>query len=277
MSRRLLLVHAHPDDEVLATGATIAHESARGTRVTLVTCVRGELGEIVVDELAHLASDRDDKLGELREEEMAAACEALGITDHRWLGGLGRWRDSDMVGRPGNDDPRSFWQADVGEAGKALAEVMREVRPQVVVTYDEIGGYGHPDHIQAHRVTNVALDLVAGEGLTPKVYWPALPVSLIQLGVEIGMIAALEDVPTVPDELITTVIDGRDVFDAKVAGMRAHRSQIDLEEGMFAPLAAGVADRVFGIEHYRLVRGELGPTDPQTGKETDLFAGLPAD
>jgi N-acetyl-1-D-myo-inositol-2-amino-2-deoxy-alpha-D-glucopyranoside deacetylase len=275
MTRRLLVVHAHPDDEAIGTGATIAHEIARGTQVTLITCTMGELGEVVRDDLSSHLHTENDSLGQLREREMAEACAALGLTDHRWLGGKGRWRDSDMAGRPGNDDPRCFWRADVGEAAAVMADVLREIRPHVVVTYDDFGLYGHPDHIQAHRVTHAGLDLVAAEGISPKVYWTALPRSVIDMGIAMGALSPDEDYSfACPDELVTTIVDARDGFDAKVAALRAHWSQIDLDNGEFAGLVSGIADKAFGIEFYRLVRGELGPPDPVSGKEGDLFAGL---
>ncbi len=159
--QRLLLVHAHPDDESIGTGATMAKYAASGAHVTLVTCTLGELGEIIPPGLAALATDRDDQLGGYRIGELNAACHALGVTSHRYLGGPGRWRDSGMIGTSGNDDPRSFWQADVEEAATALAAVIREIRPQVMVTYDDDGFYGHPDHIQAHRVAWRAFHLAA--------------------------------------------------------------------------------------------------------------------
>ena len=277
MTRRMLVVHAHPDDEAIGTGATIGHEIARGTEVTLITCTRGELGEVVRDDLQHRTWQQDDTLGELREQEMAAASVALGLTDHRWLGGAARWRDSDMEGRPGNGDPRSFWQADLGEAAAVLADVLREIRPQVVITYDDFGLYGHPDHIKAHLVTHAALDLVAAEGITPKLYWTALPRSVIDIGIAMGALNPEDDYSfACPDELITTIIDARDAFDAKVEALRAHWSQIDLENGEFAGLVTGIADKAFGIEFFRLVRGDVGPPDPTTGKEGDLFAGVDA-
>ena len=120
----LLLVHAHPDDESIGTGATMARYAAAGVPVTLVTCTLGELGEVIPPELAHLAADREDRLGEYRIGELAAACAALGVTDHRFLGGPGRWRDSGMMGLPSNDDPRCFWQADLDEAAAALAAIV---------------------------------------------------------------------------------------------------------------------------------------------------------
>ena len=163
-ARRLLLVHAHPDDESIGTGATIARYAAEGAQVTLVTCTLGELGEIIPPELAHLAADRENRLGAHRITELAAACAALGLADQRFLGGPGRWRDSGMMGLATNGDPRCFWQADVKQAAAELARIIREVRPQVLVTYDENGFYGHPDHIQAHRVASAAIRLAAEGG-----------------------------------------------------------------------------------------------------------------
>src|SRR5262249_5765977 len=150
-ARRLLLVHAHPDDETITTGATMAYYAATGAHVTLVTCTLGEEGEIHVPELAALAADQADQLGGYRLVELERACQALGATDPRFLGGAGRYRDSGMMGTPANDNPRAFWQADLHEAAGHLVEIMRELRPQVLVTYDANGGYGHPDHINAHR------------------------------------------------------------------------------------------------------------------------------
>src|ERR1700758_3949541 len=129
----LLLVHAHPDDESIGTGATMAKYAAEGARVTLVTCTLGELGEIIPPALHYLLPD---ELGEYRIGELEAACEALGVTDHRFLGGAGRWRDSGMMGTPENDDPRSLWQADLDDVVLEMVRIIREVRPQVVITYD---------------------------------------------------------------------------------------------------------------------------------------------
>src|SRR3954452_8803987 len=138
----MLLVHAHPDDETIGNGATMAKYVAEGAHVTLVTCTLGEEGEILVPELEHLAADKEDGLGAHRIGELADAMKALGVTDHRFLGGPGRWRDSGMMGEPSNDRPDCFWQADPEETVEALVKVMREVRPQVVITYNENGAYG---------------------------------------------------------------------------------------------------------------------------------------
>lgn len=167
-AERILLVHAHPDDESIGQGATMAKYVAAGRGVTLVTCTAGEMGEILVPELEHLAADRDDALGEQRRGELAAAMAELGVTDHRFLGGFGRYRDSGMKWHPDGHavaadetDGRAFANADLVEAADHLVAILREVRPQVVVTYDQFGGYGHPDHVQAHRVATYAVTLAA--------------------------------------------------------------------------------------------------------------------
>ena len=202
--RRLLLVHAHPDDESIGTGATMARYAAEGARVTLVTCTLGELGEIIPPALAHLAEGDGARLGEHRTGELRAACAELGVTDHRFLGGPGRWRDSGMMGTAGNDDPRCFWRADVDQAALALLAVIREVRPQVLVTYDANGFYGHPDHIQAHRVAWRAFEQAGGYGLTT-FYATAAPS---------------------PEGQVTTEVDGTAYLGRKLAAMRAHATQL---------------------------------------------------
>src|SRR5689334_6314964 len=188
--RRMLLVHAHPDDETIGTGATMAKYAAEGAHVALVTCTLGEEGEVIPAELAHLSGG---SLGQYRIEELAAACEALGVTDHRFLGGPGRWRDSGMMGTPQNDDPRSLWQADLDDAVLEMVRIIREVRPQVVITYDENGGYGHPDHIRAHQVAVGGFEAAGDPNYEPevgepwqasKLYYTAMPKSVIQRGID---------------------------------------------------------------------------------------------
>ena len=289
--RRLLLVHAHPDDETIANGATMARYVAEGAQVTLVTCTLGEEGEVLVPELAHLAADRDDALGPHRIQELATAMEALGVTDHRFLAGPGRYRDSGMIGLTTNERPDCFWQADVDEAAAHLVQVIREVRPQVLVTYDDNGGYGHPDHVQAHRVAMRAADLAADPAHGPgepwtisKVYWTAMPESVIRDGIrairEAGDATTFEgldpdgDIPfVVPDELVTTTVDGSAHVDAKMAAMRAHATQITVD-GPFFALSNNLGNTVWSNEHYRLVRGEPGDADGEDGREGNLFSGV---
>jgi LmbE family N-acetylglucosaminyl deacetylase len=143
----LMTVHAHPDDETIGTGGAMAKAVAAGHRVVLVTCTRGELGEIVVPEMD--TPDNHRRLGELRAAELEAAMGELGVTEWQNLG----YHDSDMMGRPGNLDPRSFWQADLDEAARRLVWMIRRYQPDVITTYNEFGGYGHPDHIRTHEVT----------------------------------------------------------------------------------------------------------------------------
>ncbi|MGW1543885.1 N-acetyl-1-D-myo-inositol-2-amino-2-deoxy-alpha-D-glucopyranoside deacetylase [Streptomyces sp. NPDC002309] len=276
-SRRLLLVHAHPDDESINNGATMARYTAEGAQVTLVTCTLGERGEVIPPELAHLTGAA---LGEHRLGELTAAMRALGVEDFRLLGGAGRYRDSGMMGLPDNDDPGCLWQADVDEAAAHLVEVIREVRPQVLVTYDPEGGYGHPDHIQAHRVAMRAADLAAEAGIgIAKVYWNRVPRTIAEdafdrlqdalPGLAFTSSAAPVDVPgVVEDERITTEIDGTAYAAAKAAAMAAHATQIEVAEPYFA-LSNRLAQPLFGTEYYELVRGERS-----SGRETDLFAGI---
>lgn len=290
MNRRLLLVHAHPDDETINNGATMAKYAAEGVQVTLITCTRGEEGEVLVVDLAHLASTHSDQLGEHRETELAQAMELLGVTDHRFLGAPNhKWRDSGMMGTEPNNRSDVFWQADLDFAAGELVKVIRDVKPQVLVTYDEFGGYGHPDHIQAHRVAMRAAELAAdknfGEGAPweiSKIYWNTMPRSVIQAGIdkmkEIGSdffgAESADDLPFAkPDELVTTLIAGSDYVDAKMAAMKAHETQISVD-GPFFALSNNVGLDVWGNEYYTLVKGEKAGELDAHGRETDLFAGL---
>ncbi|WP_326591813.1 N-acetyl-1-D-myo-inositol-2-amino-2-deoxy-alpha-D-glucopyranoside deacetylase [Streptomyces brevispora] len=289
-TRRLLLVHAHPDDESINNGATMARYAAGGALVTLVTCTLGEEGEIIPPALAHLASDRDDSLGPWRQGELAAAMKELGVTDHRLLGGPGRFRDSGMMGAEQNHRPGAFWSADVDEAAGHLVEVIRSVRPQVLVTYDPDGGYGHPDHIQAHRVATRAAELAADPAHRPgsgaphtiaKIYWNRVPRTVAEDAFArlratapdaFPGIAAIDDVPgVVNDTLITTEIDGTAHAAAKAAAMRAHATQIALS-GPFFALSNDLGQPVLTTEYYELVSGTSGAAPG--ARENDLFAGL---
>ncbi|WP_286252643.1 N-acetyl-1-D-myo-inositol-2-amino-2-deoxy-alpha-D-glucopyranoside deacetylase [Streptomyces graminofaciens] len=292
-ARRLLLVHAHPDDESINNGATMARYAAEGARVTLVTCTLGEEGEVIPPRLAHMAPDRDDTLGPHRVGELAEAMKELGVTDHRFLGGPGRFRDSGMMGVEQNERPGAFWSADVDEAAALLVEIIREVRPQVLVTYDPNGGYGHPDHIQAHRVAMRAADLSPDPDFRPdlgepweiaKVYWNRVPRGAALEGfarlrrdlaepgkLPFGRAASITEVPgVVDDHVITTEIDGSGFASAKAAAMRAHATQIEVHEPYFA-LSNELAQPLLVDECYELVRGRR----EGGGRESDLFDGIP--
>jgi N-acetyl-1-D-myo-inositol-2-amino-2-deoxy-alpha-D-glucopyranoside deacetylase len=300
MDQRMLLVHAHPDDETIQQGATMAKYAARGTQVTLVTCTLGEEGEVLVPELEHLASHREDKLGQHRIAELANAMKVLGVTDHRFLGKAGKYRDSGMVWHEeghaiaGEDVKEgTFWRADLLEAAADLVDVIREVRPQVLVTYDQFGGYGHPDHIQAHRVAMYGASLAAVRSFRPelgepwdvsKIYWGAMSENRMREGLR--RLRASGDTTTfegmdpegpmgpfvTPDHLLDAVVDGREFVDAKMEAMKAHATQITVD-GPFFALSNNVGNEVWAMEYFSLARGERGPVN-EDGLETDLFAGL---
>lgn len=305
--RRLLLVHAHPDDETITTGATMARYVAEGAAVTLLTCTLGEQGEILVPELAGLDAAQADQLGGYRIGELAAAMRSLGVTDHRFLGGAGRFRDSGMAGTSANEHRRAFWRA-AGDADvfagamAAVVDVLREVRPQVVVTYDPDGDYGHPDHVMAHRVTTAAVAAAAdptvrggaasrGEPWSvAKLYWTATPHSALEASC--AAVAARPDLPFrsvqpdelgfgVPDDVVTTVIDSSAYVAQKTAALAAHATQLAVHDGFYA-LTNLLGRQISGVEHYRLAGGSLfGGPDARSGDPTqtsrtedDLFAGI---
>jgi N-acetyl-1-D-myo-inositol-2-amino-2-deoxy-alpha-D-glucopyranoside deacetylase len=282
--KRLLLVHAHPDDETINNGITMAKYAQEGAKVTLVTCTRGEEGEVLVEELANLASNRDDKLGEHREIELKNAMKLLGIEDYRFLGAPDKkWRDSGMIGTPQNERSDVFWQANLEEVAQELVKVILETKPQVLITYDEFGGYGHPDHIKANQVAMKAADLAATQGWKiSKIYWNTMPRSVIQNGIEkmkeVGSsffgAESADDLPFAkPDELVSTVIRGVEFVPQKLEAMKAHATQIAVD-GPFFALSNNLGLSVWGDEYYTLVKGEKSEPFDSEGREIDLFAGI---
>jgi N-acetyl-1-D-myo-inositol-2-amino-2-deoxy-alpha-D-glucopyranoside deacetylase len=297
--RRLLLVHAHPDDETINNGVTMARYVSEGAHVTLITCTLGEEGEVLVPELAHLAADQTDELGPHRINELAAAMKELGVTDHRFLGAPGKYRDTGMIyddnghaAVPPQTRADSFWQADLLAAANDLVPVIREIRPQVLVTYDQYGNYGHPDHVQAHRVATYAAALAAAPSYRedlgaawdiPKVYWMAMAESGMRESLrrlrESGDTTTFEgmdpDGPlgpfVTPDRFINCVIEGEAFIDQKMSAMKAHATQITLD-GPFFALSNNNGNEIWGSEAYRLVKGTHAPGPD--GLEHDLFAGL---
>ena len=278
-----MLVHAHPDDETINNGITMAHYASLGHQVTLVTCTRGEEGEVLIPELAHLASDKEDNLGAHREGELAEAMQILGVKDFRYLGSPHRtYRDSGMMGTPPNERKESFWQSDLEDAADHLAEVIIEVKPHVLITYDEFGGYGHPDHIKAHQISMRAAEKVRDSWQIQKIYWNTIPISIIEEGIEamkdsesqfFGVDKA-EDFPFAqPDSTVTTVISNELLVEKKMAAMKAHATQITVD-GPFFALSNNLGVKVWGQEFYRLVVGDLaGPFD-ENGREIDIFSGV---
>ncbi len=284
---RLLFVHAHPDDETLTTGGTIAHYAADGADVHVVTCTLGEEGEVIGERYAQLAVDAADQLGGYRIGELTTALTALGVNEPNFLGGPGHWRDSGMEGTRPRHHQR-FIDADMREAVGLLVAIIRQLRPHVVVTYDPDGGYGHPDHIQAHRLTTEAVAASATDDYpgtpwhVPKFYWTVMATSAMAAGgADLDDAPAewtrvsIDDIPFgYPDDKIDAVVEAGHHMPAKVAALRAHATQVTVApNGRFCALSNNIALPILTDEHYILVSGTPGERDHR-GWETDLLAGL---
>jgi N-acetyl-1-D-myo-inositol-2-amino-2-deoxy-alpha-D-glucopyranoside deacetylase len=297
--RRLMLVHAHPDDESINNGVTMAKYVAEGVAVCLVTCTLGEEGEVLVEELGHLAADQQDDLGQHRLGELKQAMDILGVTDFVRLGGDGRFRDSGMAWdargfATARDELRqdTFWAADLLEATNELVPLIRHRQPQVLITQNEIGGYGHPDHIQAHRVSMYGSLLAGVPGYrpdlgpawtVPRVLWTTASRSeameAVRLLRESGDMETMKyfepDGPLASllsddEEIVAVIADSRYVG-KKLEAMRVHATQIQPDGPFFAGLDV-VGEQRWGREHYRLAAGQPFPTS--NGWADDLFAGL---
>jgi N-acetyl-1-D-myo-inositol-2-amino-2-deoxy-alpha-D-glucopyranoside deacetylase len=271
--RRLLFVHAHPDDESLATGLAMAHHVAAGDEVHLLTCTLGEEGEVIPPELRHLAADREDRLGPHRRGELRAAMAELGVR-HRVLGEdeasgrLSRWRDSGMAGTPSAERPDAFARADVDEVAALVRAAVREVGPDVVVTYDREGGYRHPDHVQTHRVTCAAL---AGLDDPPPLFAVLTPRSWAEedrawlaehTDPATGWTVPAPDDPfppnVRPDGEVTHEVVDPGARAAQQAALRHHRTQVTLADGYYA-LSNDISARLAGREGFARL-------DPSTGR-----------
>lgn len=260
----LVCFHAHPDDEAIATGGTMAKAAADGHRVVLVTATRGEHGEVAEGFL-----DPDEELWQRREQELADACKVLGVARLEFLG----YCDSGMADTAENHAPGSFWQAPVDEAARRLADILEEEQADVLTAYDDNGGYGHPDHIQVHRVGVRAAELAR----TPKVYEATLDQdyirSLWRMAEELGlpMPEGLENPDDFtmgkPGDLITTRVDVTEFLEQKRQAMVAHASQI-AETSFFLAMPPPAFAAVWGMEAF-ILRGAAPGT-----AETDLFEGL---
>lgn len=287
---RLLFVHAHPDDESLSTGATIAHYAARGAEVRVVTCTLGEEGEVIGDQWAQLSVDHADQLGGYRIGELTAALAALGVGGPSYLGGAGRWRDSGMAGTEQRSQ-RRFVDADEREAVGELVAIIREMRPHVVVTYDPDGGYGHPDHVRTHFVTTAAVaaashsDYPGDPWAVPKFYWTVFCRSALIASAQALVHDDLRPEWTVPapdeipfgyaDDDIDAVVEvDAAALAAKVAALAAHATQVLVgPTGRACALSNNWALPIGQAEHYCLAGGSAGDRD-ERGWETDLLAGL---
>lgn len=294
-----MLVHAHPDDETIGNGVTMAKYVSEGAAVTLVTCTLGEEGEVLVEDLAHLAAEHGDELGQHRLGELKAAMDILGVTDFVRLGGDGRFRDSGMAySERGHAIPRDvlregiFWTTDLLEAADELVPLIRDRRPQVLITYNQFGGYGHPDHVEAHRVAMYATLLAGARGYRPdlgepwtvsRVLWNVMSKTRLIAGIKAlreagdtetwkgfdpdgGLASMLAE-----DAHIDVAIDGTPWVRQKLDAMRAHATQIT-EDGPFFSGAKVLGDAQWSHEHYQLVAGVRLPAGD--GWADDLFAGL---
>ena len=282
----LMAVHAHPDDEATSTGGVLARYAAEGIRTVLVTCTDGACGDgpggVKPGEPGHDPA----AVAEVRRAELEASCRILKVSDLELLG----YGDSGMMGWAQNDAPGSFWTTPVPEAAARLAELMREYQPDVVVTYDENGFYGHPDHIQAHRITMEAVKLT---GIPAKVYWTTAPRSMFaefgrimrELGADwdvpeeaeaatggdaTGETGSGDDIPPfgLPDEEISTWVDVSKYGVPKFEALAAHASQS--ENIFFLNLGQERFTQLMGVETFVRVQDSTGAALP----EDDLFAGL---
>jgi len=281
--RSFVLVHAHPDDEALGTGGVMARYSDEGAHVCLVTCTNGELGEVAeVPELGTV-EEITARLGEIRADELRESCHRLGDIDIRMLG----YRDSGMEGTDGNRDPRSFVNQDIDRPIRDVVAILREVRPQVLVTYNDYGFYGHPDHIRAHEVAIAAVARATDASFAPelgpvhdvaKVYYMAVAKSFFregrdlatQMGIEPDDLFDEETIETIgtDDDAITAWVDVSGYVDRKFAALEAHRTQRGTTE-RFMSIPAEYRKKAFGMENFVLV----SPKTPRV-RETDLFEGL---
>jgi N-acetyl-1-D-myo-inositol-2-amino-2-deoxy-alpha-D-glucopyranoside deacetylase len=281
--RRLLAVHAHPDDESLTMAGTLALAVAGGVSVTLITATLGEQGEVIGDELQGLVAERADQLGGYRLTELRAACAVLGVTDRRMLGGVGEFRDSGMAGTPSAVHPRAFARAAPGgpdhrRAVGALVEVIDEVQPQVLLTYDSDGGYGHPDHVAAHQIAVAAaraarwriprvLGVIRPAGPTRAAFAAfAVPPGYLGAGADdVGFLA--------PDDAVAAAVDVRSVTATRRRALAAHATQVELLPDGFA-LSNRIGQPMPETEYYRLLAG-APPSRRQDGSPAgDVFAGL---
>ena len=274
----LLVVHAHPDDESISTGGVLTKYSANGVRTVLTYCTRGEAGDILNPEF--VSPKPGLSITEIRAIELEKAVNVLGVKSVHYLG----YRDSGMAGTPENRHPQAFAQADKQEATARLVEIIRRVRPHVIVTYNEKGTYLHPDHIMANRVTLRAFqdsgdpDYKTREKLEPwrpaKLYYTAIPLERIRrmhkITVERGEKPDYDpDVLGTPEDKISAVIDVRKFLSKKLEALNCHQSQMN-PNSIFRRMPEAIREEAFGYEHFQCVHG----CTPNNGKETDLFEGI---
>jgi LmbE family N-acetylglucosaminyl deacetylase len=268
----LMAVHAHPDDEASSTGGVFARSAGEGIRTVLVTCTDGRCGDMPDGVKPGEPGHDPDAVVALRQAELEESCAILGVDDVELLG----YHDSGMMGWDANTAPGAFWATPVDDAAARLAALMLRYRPDVVITYDENGFYGHPDHIQAHRITMAAVAGLAPEVAPAKVYWTTVPqewmaefaARMRENGADWDADGDLPPLGLPADE-ITTWIDNREFAERKYRALAAHASQPDNQ--FFLRLELPLFTEMMGIETFLRVRDT---TKQPAGRETDLFAGL---
>ena len=273
---RLLFVHAHTDDETLATGVAIAHHAARGADVHVLTCTLGEEGEVIPEHLAHLEGAPGDALAEHRREELRGAMDVLGVTHHQLGGSHGAggsggerpaYRDSGMAGSAAAEHPRAWVRADLADAAAAVRAVVDDVSPDVVVTYDATGGYGHPDHVRTHEATCRA---VAGAAQPPVLYAVLTPLSWAvedrawlaeHVPSDRGLVVPGDGDPffpsVVPDEVVTHRVVDPAVVEIQTRALRHHETQVVVGDGWYA-LSNHVVARLAGREGFARLDAATG-------------------
>ncbi len=273
----LMTVHAHPDDESIGTGGILAKYASEGINTVLVHCTRGEMGDI--QDPAFVPPEPGMAMENIRMHELKNALSVLNVGSSYYLG----YRDSGMAGNPSNQNPDAFAQVNVEEASLRLAAIIRKVKPQVIVTYDEKGVYGHPDHIMANAITTKAFfmagdrDVLTDNHFTPwqpaKLYFIAIPMERIQRlnnlrdDTEVNMKLPSTIVGT-PERDITTVIDISPVLDLKFRAIFSHKSQIG-PDNLFRRLNKKQTQLMFSHEYFVCAHGCHSSSE----KETDLFSG----
>jgi N-acetyl-1-D-myo-inositol-2-amino-2-deoxy-alpha-D-glucopyranoside deacetylase len=272
----LLAVHAHPDDESIGTGGILAKYADQGIKTVVVFCTRGEEGDILNP--AFVPPSPGIGIKEIRKMELDRALKVLQVRSVFFLG----YRDSGMAGTPTNRHPRAFAQADLEEAAEKLVHIIRQTSPQVMVTYNEKGTYGHPDHIMANRVTRRAFqaagdpDFIDGSGLPPwqpsKLYYTAISQTRLQMMVQLAKERGEKldfdpDLLGTPDERITTRVDVRPFLAQKMKAIACHESQFG-PQSFIRRLPEEWREEAFGQEYFECVTGCC------SGNEIDLFEGL---
>lgn len=283
---RLLFVHAHPDDETLANGVVMAHHVRLGDEVHVLTATLGEEGEVIPADLAHLElpagqsrpDDIEDPLADVRQSELICATETLGVTSSLLL--AGGWRDSGMAGSAASRHPRAFSAAPVADVGARVADVIRALAPDVVVTYDEHGGYGHPDHIQTHRATVAAVASLSKEQ-RPRLFATLTPRSWAEqdrqscLESHFEGLSTLDDSDPYPpsvvaDDRVTHRVVDPACVPAQAAALRCHRTQVTVLDASYYTLSNDIVALMSGREGF----AELDPATGRTMPAEQTLSGL---